>query len=64
VLGDDHALGGDEGRGPERRGLLEGDEDGVVVDLGDGDVLVDGDGDGGGRRVARVLPGEDDVVRR
>ena len=41
VLGDDHAVDAAEGVGPERRRLLEGDLDGVAVELVDLlDVLV------------------------
>ena len=64
VLGDDHALGADEGVGPERRRLVELDAHRVVVDLLDDDVLEVGDGDRGGCRVLRIFPVEDDVVGR
>ena len=52
----------DEGVGPERRRLLELHGDGVRVDLLDRDVLVGAAGHRGRRRIARILPGEDDVV--
>ena len=64
VLRHDHAHGADEGLGPEGRGLGEGDAHRVGVDLLDLDVAVDGHVDGGGGRVAAVLPVEDHVVGR
>ena len=62
VLGNDHALGADEGERPERRRLVEQHLDRVVVDLLDLDVLVGGAGGRRRRRIARVFPVEDDVV--
>ena len=59
---DDAAGGADKGVGPERRRLLEDDADGEVVDLLDGDVAVNADGDGGGGRVAGVFPVEHHVI--
>ena len=53
---------GDEGVGPERRRLLELHGDGVLIDLLDRDVAIGAAGDRGRRGIARVLPGEDDVV--
>ena len=62
VLRDDHAIGADEGVGPERRRLVEDHPDGVVVELLDLDIPVAADRDGRGVRIFRVFPGKDDVV--
>ena len=62
VLRNDHAEGADEGVGPERRRLVEDHADGEVVELLDLDILVAADRDGGGVRIVRVFPGEDDVI--
>src|SRR5205807_1303851 len=63
VPGDDHASRAAERVEPERRGVLEHELRGVAVDLLDSlDVAVGRDRDRRGRRIARVLPVEDEIV--
>ena len=64
MLGNDRAGRIDERVGPERRRLLEFDDDRVLIDLLDHDVLVGAAGDRSRRRIAGILPGEDAVVGR
>ena len=56
MLRDDAAVGPDKGIGPERGRLVEQDADGEVIDLFDGDVAVDADGDRRGGGIAWRIP--------
>ncbi len=64
VLRNDHPFGGDKGRRPKRRRLLERNQDGVRINFGDRHVLVDAARDRCSGRIARVLPGENAIVGR